>query len=207
MSVAVKGTTRGTITDASGNFSIAVTEGDVLVFSYVGYNTFEQRVGKNTSFSVSLKPAEKAIDEIVVVGYGTQKKRDLTGSVTSVKGEEVANRPATNPIASLQGRVAGLTIANSGVAGASPVVRIRGINSTNTASPVYVVDGILHDNIDFLNPADIETIDILRDPSSIAIYGLRGANGVIAITSKKQPGDKHVLNCKVLLVCKRFRIK
>lgn len=185
VSVAVKGTTRGTITDASGNFSIAVTEGDVLVFSYVGYNTFEQRVGKNTSFSVSLKPAEKAIDEIVVVGYGTQKKRDLTGSVTSVKGEEVANRPATNPIASLQGRVAGLTIANSGVAGASPVVRIRGINSTNTASPVYVVDGILHDNIDFLNPADIETIDILRDPSSIAIYGLRGANGVIAITSKK----------------------
>lgn len=185
VSVAVKGTTRGTITDAAGNFSISVTTGDVLVFSYVGFGTFEQKVGNSTSLTVSLKPLEKAIDEIVVVGYGTQKRRDLTGSVSSIKGEEVANRPATNPIASLQGRVPGLTVANSGVAGASPVVRIRGVNSTTSANPVYVVDGILHDNIDFLNPSDIETIDILRDPSSIAIYGLRGANGVIAITSKK----------------------
>ncbi len=185
VSVSVKGTTRGTITDASGNFSLSVSADDILVFSYVGFKTIEQKVGTNNTISISLKPVENAIDEIVVVGYGTQKKRDLTGSVSSIKGEEVANRPATNPIASLQGRVAGLTIANSGVAGASPVVRIRGINSTNTASPVYVVDGVLHDNIEFLNPADIETIDILRDHSSIAIYGLRGANGVIAITSKK----------------------
>jgi TonB-dependent starch-binding outer membrane protein SusC len=103
VSVAVKGTTRGTLTDASGNFSISVNEGDVLVFSYVGFTTIEQKIGKNTTISISLKAVEKAIDEIVVVGYGTQKKRDLTGSVSSIKGEEVANRPATNPIASLQG--------------------------------------------------------------------------------------------------------
>ncbi|MEN9598964.1 MAG: hypothetical protein RL596_1275 [Bacteroidota bacterium] len=185
VSVAIKGKGRGTVTDASGSFSLAVEEKDILVFSYVGFGTIEQKVGNQTMFNISLQPIEKAIEEVVVVGYGTQKKKDLTGSVSSVKGEEVASRPATNPIASLQGRVAGLTISNSGVAGATPVVRIRGINSTNSAAPVYVVDGILHDNISFLNPADIETIDILRDPSSIAIYGLRGANGVIAITSKK----------------------
>jgi TonB-linked SusC/RagA family outer membrane protein len=132
-----------------------------------------------------MQPATQSMNEVVVVGYGTQRKRDLTGSVSSIKGDEVSKMPSTNPIASLQGKVPGLTISNTGRAGASPVVRIRGINSTNSASPVYVVDGILHDNIDFLNPADIETIDILRDPSSIAIYGLRGANGVIAVTSKK----------------------
>ncbi|MFN3667472.1 MAG: carboxypeptidase-like regulatory domain-containing protein, partial [Sediminibacterium sp.] len=101
VSVAVKGTTRGTITDAAGNFSIAVAEGDILVFSYVGFNTIEQKVSANGTINISLKPVEKAIDEIVVVGYGTQRKRDLTGSVSSIKGEEVANRPATNPIASL----------------------------------------------------------------------------------------------------------
>lgn len=185
VSVVVKGTNRGTVTDANGNFSIQVNEGDVLIFTFVGYSAIERKVDGRTVITVSLKPEEKTIEEIVVVGYGTQRKRDLTGSVTSIKGEEVASRPATNPVASLQGRVPGLTVANSGVAGASPVVRIRGINSTNSASPVYVVDGILHDNIDFLNPADIESIDVLRDPSSIAIYGLRGANGVIAITSKK----------------------
>lgn len=185
VSVSVKGTTTGTVTDASGNYSISVPDDAVLVFSYVGYINAEIRVAGRTSVDVTLRQADRSLDEIVVVGYGTQKKRDLTGSVSSVKGEEVADMPSTNPIASLQGKVPGLTIANSGRAGASPVVRIRGVNSTNSASPVYVVDGILHDNIDFLNPADIETIDILRDPSSIAIYGLRGANGVIAITSKK----------------------
>lgn len=185
VSVTVKGSTTGTVSDANGNYSISVPEDAVLVFSYVGFTNVEMRTSGRTIIDVALKPKERSLDEIVVVGYGTQKKRDLTGSVSSIKGEEVADMPSTNPIASLQGKVPGLTISNTGRAGASPVVRIRGVNSTNSASPVYVVDGVLHDNIDFLNPADIETIDILRDPSSIAIYGLRGANGVIAITSKK----------------------
>lgn len=185
VTVSIKGSNVATTTDINGNYLISVNDDATLVFSYVGFSSIEEKVMGRTSINILLKPLERSMDEIVVVGYGTQRKRDLTGSVSSVKGEQVATLPSTNPIASLQGRVPGLTIANSGRAGASPVIRIRGVNSTNSASPVYVVDGILHDNIDFLNPNDIETIDILRDPSSIAIYGLRGANGVIAITSKK----------------------
>lgn len=183
--ILVKGTKDGTNSDASGNFSIDATPNSILIISYVGYETVELALNNRTTLSVQLKQVTIVGEQIVVVGYGTQRKRDLTGSVSSVKGEDIAKQPGTNPIGSLQGKVAGLTVANSGRAGASPVVRIRGINSTNSASPVYVVDGILHDNIDFLNPADIESIDVLRDPSSIAIYGLRGANGVIAVTSKK----------------------
>ncbi len=184
-SVMIKGTGVGVKADTDGSFIIDVNADAILVISYVGYETSEIKVDGRNSITVSLKPSVVILEETVVVGYGTQNKKDLTGSISTIKGETVAKQPATNPIASLQGKIAGLTIANTGRAGASPVVRIRGVNSTNSANPVYVVDGILHDNIDFLNPADIETIDVLRDPSSIAIYGLRGANGVIAITSKK----------------------
>jgi len=181
VSVSVKGTTIGTSTDSAGNYTIKVSDSNaVLVFSYVGFAPQEVTVGSRSTINISITSSALELNSVVVVGYGTQKKRDLTGSVTSVKGDDIARLPNTNPISSLQGKVAGLTVTNSGAAGSS-----RGINSTNSASPVYVVDGILHDNIDFLNPADIETIDVLRDPSSIAIYGLRGANGVIAITSKK----------------------
>ena len=183
--VLIKGSSVGTKTDADGSFSIEAEPNSVLVVSFVGYESQEVSIANKTVVSIKLKPSITVNEQVVVIGYGTQRKRDLTGSISSVKGETVAKQPATNPIASLQGKVAGLTISNSGRAGASPVVRIRGINSTNSASPVYVVDGILQDNIDFLNPADIETIDILRDPSSIAVYGLRGANGVIAVTTKK----------------------
>jgi TonB-linked SusC/RagA family outer membrane protein len=208
VSVTIKGAaTGGTTTDASGKFAITVPDDATLVFSYVGFVDQEVKVSGRTTIDVSLKPLESSMQEVVVVGYGTQKKRDLTGSVSSVKGDEVARMPATNPIASLQGKVPGLTIANSGRAGASPVVRIRGINSTNSASPVYVVDGILHDNIDFLNPADIESIDILRDPSSIAIYGLRGANGVIAITSKKAAKGQTRINLQSSVGLQRVQDK
>src|SRR5688572_13494704 len=194
VSVKVKNSSVGTTTGSSGNYAITVPDDAVLEFSYVGFTTIEEKVSGRTVINVTLQSSELALNEVVVVGYGTQRKRDLTGSISSVKGEEISKMPSTNPIASLQGKVPGLTISNSGGAGSSPVVRIRGVNSTNSASPVYVVDGILHDNIDFLNPADIETIDILRDPSSIAIYGLRGANGVIAITSKKAARGKSTIN-------------
>lgn len=185
VSVAIKNSTVGTTTDAKGAYSISVPEEATLVFSSVGFVTVEEKLNGRSVINVTLQPSAQSMNEVVVVGYGTQKKRDLTGSVSSVKGDEVSKMASTNPISSLQGKVPGLTISTVGRAGSAPVVRIRGINSTNSASPVYVVDGVLHDNIDFLNPADIESIDILRDPSSIAIYGLRGANGVIAITSKK----------------------
>jgi len=194
VSVTVKGTTTGTTTDNNGAYQLTVPDDATLVFSYVGYTNVEEVVGGRSTINVSLQAEVGSLDAVVVVGYGTQKKRDLTGSITSINGEELAKMPATNPIASLQGKVAGLTISNSGRAGSSPVVRIRGVNSTNSASPVYVVDGILHDNIDFLNPNDIESIDILKDPSSIAIYGLRAANGVIAITSKKAAKGKSRIN-------------
>ncbi|HEY1023320.1 MAG TPA: TonB-dependent receptor plug domain-containing protein, partial [Flavisolibacter sp.] len=195
VSIQVRGAAGGATTDTAGNYSISVpSDTSVLVFSFVGFSSQEVTVGNRTEVNISLSAAASELNTIVVVGYGTQRKRDLTGSISSVNGDEVARLPNTNPIASLQGKVAGLTVANSGVAGASPVVRIRGINSTNTANPVYVVDGILQDNIDYLNPADIESIDVLKDPSSIAIYGLRAANGVIAVTLKKAARGRTVVN-------------
>lgn len=194
-SVIIKGSNTGTTTDATGNFSIRVPNANaVLEVSYVGLATQEIPVNGRASIDISMSSAATDLNAVVVVGYGTQRKRDLTGSISTVNGEELARMPSTNPISSLQGKVAGLTISNSGQAGSSPVVRIRGINSTNTAAPVYVVDGILQDNIDYLNPADIESIDVLKDPSSIAIYGLRAANGVIAITLKKAARGKTVIN-------------
>lgn len=195
VSVLVKGTNIGTTTNNEGDFTITVPDANAkLVISSLGFETQEIALAGRTTLNLTLVPAYTTLDQVVVIGYGTQKKRDLTGSITTVKGDDVAKMPNTNPISSLQGRVAGLTVANSGIAGASPVVRIRGVNSTNSASPVYVVDGVLQDNIDFLNPADIETIDVLRDPSSIAIYGLRGANGVIAVTSKKAARGQTKIN-------------
>jgi len=193
-SITVKGKTTGTAADDKGNFSLEVPDNATLLISAVGFTNQEIKVNNRTMITVVLAVADKSMDEVVVIGYGTQRKRDLTGSVTSVKGKEIESMPNTNPIASLQGKVAGLTVATSGQAGVPPVVRIRGVNSTNSASPVYVVDGILIDNINFLNAADIETIDVLRDPSSIAIYGMRGANGVIAITTKRAARGKTVVN-------------
>jgi TonB-linked SusC/RagA family outer membrane protein len=194
VSINVKGSTIGTTTDEAGNYSLNVPDNATLVFSYVGYMPAEEKVAGRTVINIIMQVSTQIMDQVVIVGYGTQRKRDLTGSVSSVKGEELEKMPSTNPIASLQGKVPGLTISNTGRAGASPVVRIRGVNSTNTASPVYVVDGIIQDNIDYLNPADIESIDILRDPSSIAVYGMRAANGVIAVTLKKAARGKTVIN-------------
>lgn len=184
-SVMVKGSQAGVVTDARGGFSILAPEDGTLVISAIGFDDVQVAVNKQTVLNIQMKSVAKVIDDVVVIGFGTAKKRDLTGSISSIKGSDLEKMPNTNPITSLQGKVPGLTIAASGRAGSAPVVRIRGINSTNSASPVFVVDGVLHDNIDFLNPADIESIDVLRDPSSIAIYGLRGANGVIAVTTKR----------------------
>ncbi|HWB27935.1 MAG TPA: TonB-dependent receptor [Chitinophagaceae bacterium] len=185
VSVQVKGTTKGTTTNTEGVYSINASDSDVLVFSYVGYESQELPVAGKTEIDVTLVLSTQSLAQVVVIGYGTQKKRDLTGSIAVISGDDVAKLPASNPVASLQGKVAGLTIVNSGQAGSSPTVRIRGVNSTNNADPLYVVDGILQTNIDYLNPADVETIEVLKDPSSIAIYGLQGGNGVIIITTKR----------------------
>lgn len=185
VTVTVKGTTRGVQTEINGNYSISAPANGTLVFSYLGSLTQEIAINNKTKIDVILISDTQNLEQVVVVGYGTQKRKDLTGAISTIKGEEIAKMPAINPLASLQGKVAGLTVVNSGGAGSQPVIRIRGISSTNSASPLYVVDGLIQDNIQFLNPADIESIDLLRDASSSAIYGLRGANGVIAITTKR----------------------
>jgi TonB-linked SusC/RagA family outer membrane protein len=192
--VILKGTTTGTVTDAQGQFAISVPATGTLVITYIGYEPREVLVNNQTTINVSMVTSSQDLEQVVVVGYGTQKRKDLTGAISSVSGEDLARMPAVNPLASLQGKVAGLTVVNSGGAGSQPVIRIRGISSTNSANPLYVVDGLLQDNIDYLNPADIESIDLLRDASSSAIYGLRGANGVIAVTTKRAARGQTTVN-------------
>jgi TonB-linked SusC/RagA family outer membrane protein len=193
-SVTLKGSRTGTTTDPLGNFSITVPDDAVLVISSVGYDPIEISVAGRTSIEVTLQESTKKMDEVVVIGYGTAAKRDLTGSITKVAGKEVADKPNPNPVSSLQGKVAGLSVVNSGVPGAEPDIRIRGTNSIGGIKPLYVVDGIFNDNIDYLNPNDIESIEILKDPSSLAIFGIRGANGVIAITTKRAKAGKISVN-------------
>ena len=185
VSVLIQGTTSGTVTDLDGNYSIAVTPDNVLEFSYVGMQKQMIPVGLQTVINVVMKDDSQMLGETVVIGYGSAKKRDLTGSITNIKGEEIANKPATNPLSSLQGKIAGVQIINNGRAGDDPEIRIRGTNSINGYKPLYIVDGLFNDNINFLNPEDIESMEVLKDPSSLAIFGVRGANGVIIITTKK----------------------
>ena len=193
-SILVKGTSTGAITDMNGKYSISVTPEDVLVFSYVGYEKQEIKVGQQTVINVTLKDDSQMLAETVIIGYGSAKKRDLTGSITNIKGSEIANKPATNPLSSLQGKIAGVQIVNSGQAGADPEIRIRGTNSINGYKPLYVVDGLFNDNINFLNPEDIESMEVLKDPSSLAIFGVRGANGVIIVTTKRAKEGQTLVN-------------
>ena len=184
-SVLVQGTSNGVITNIDGKYSIQVTPENTLEFSYVGMQKQAIRVGSQSVIDVQMKDDSQMLAETVVIGYGSAKKRDLTGSITNIKGDEIANKPVVNPVSALQGKVAGVQVINSGKAGAEPEIRVRGTNSINGYKPLYVVDGLFNDNINFLNPQDIESMEILKDPSSLAIFGVRGANGVIIITTKK----------------------
>lgn len=194
VTVRVKGSNAATATDAAGTYSITVPDGATLVFSSVGYQTQEVVVGGRTQVDVTLQIAAKDINEVVVIGYGTASKRDLTGSITKVSGKEIADKPNTNPVASLQAKVAGLSVVNNGTPGQAPDIRIRGTISIGSVTPLYVVDGILNDNIDYINPNDIESIEILKDPSSLAIFGVRGAAGVIAVTTKRAKSGQTTIN-------------
>src|SRR5256714_5699825 len=195
VSVTIKGTQIGATTDANGNFSITVPDENAkLVFSYVGFDSKEITVGKSTTLNVTLQASSRSMDQVVVIGYGTASKRDLTGSIVKVSGKEVADKPNSNPVASLQGKVSGLYVVNNATPGAEPDIRIRGTVSIGQVHPLYVVDGILEDNINYLNPNDIESIEILKDPSSLAIFGVRGATGVIAITTKRAAAGKVTVN-------------
>jgi len=184
--VAVKGTTRGVITDMDGNYRIELQATDaVLLFSYVGYDPQEIAIGSQTVINVVLQSSKRALDEVVVIGYGTIRKSDLTGAVSSVKAKELTKITSINPEQGLQGKVTGVQVTStSGAPGAGPVVRVRGVGTFNNSSPIYVVDGVILDNISFLNSADIASMEVLKDASATAIYGSRGANGVIIITTK-----------------------
>ncbi|MBC3539207.1 TonB-dependent receptor [Rufibacter sp. H-1] len=187
VSVALKGTTTATATDVDGNYSIPVPDNNgTLVFSYIGFLTQEVPVGTQSSINVTLLQDAKALEEVVVVGYGTQQKRDVTGSISSVKSQEFERQSSQNPVSSIQGRVAGVQVTNSGAPGASPQVRIRGVGSAQGGlEPLYVVDGTFVSDLSFLNPADIESMEILKDASSASIYGIRAANGVVLVTTKR----------------------
>jgi TonB-linked SusC/RagA family outer membrane protein len=184
-SVRVKGTNLGVSANANGEYAITVPDDAVLLISFIGYEERQIPVSGQSSINIALKQSVKIQDQVVVIGYGTANKRDLTGSIVKISGREVGDKPNTNPVASLQGKVAGLSVVNSGVPGQEPDIRIRGTISRYQTKPLYVVDGIFNDNISFINPADIESMEILKDPSSLAIFGVRGANGVIIVTTKK----------------------
>ena len=194
VSVSIKGTSTGTTTNESGNYSISVPDKQsTLVFSYVGFGTQEVVVGDRTNIDITMSVSTSQLDNIVVVGYGTQRKVDVTGAVGQVRGEDISKQASINPVSALQGKVAGVHITNSGAPGASPQIRIRGVGTVyGSATPLYVVDGVWFDDISFLNPADIENISILKDASSEAIYGVRAANGVVLITTKKGKGKTAV---------------
>lgn len=195
-SVRVKGQeSKGSITDINGKYQIVdVASNATLIFSYIGMREQEIDVNGRSTINVKMEEDSQLIDEVVVVGYGSAKKRDLTGSIVTVKADEIASKPSTNPLASIQGKVAGVQVVNTGRAGQDPEIRVRGTNSINGFKPLYVVDGLFTDNINYLNTADIESMEILKDPSSLAIFGVRGANGVIIITTKRAKIGKTMVN-------------
>lgn len=187
VSVVVKGTTTGTITDFDGNYSLMnVPENATLQFSFVGMKSQEVSVSGKTAINVTLEDETIGLDEVVAVGYGVQKKRDLTGSISQVKATDLENRSITSVNSGIQGKTAGVqVVTTSGAPGASTSVRVRGYSSNAESSPLYIVDGLRTTNISFLDPSDIESMEVLKDAASAAIYGAQAGNGVILITTKK----------------------
>jgi TonB-linked SusC/RagA family outer membrane protein len=194
VSITLKGGKVGTTTDNEGNFILTVPENGTLVISYTGYQTQEVKINSQSVFNLRLVESSKSMDEVVVIGYGSASKRDLTGSIVKIAGKDVADKPNSNPISSLQGQVAGLSVVNNAIPGSTPDVRIRGTISIGSVHPLYVVDGNFNDNISYLNPNDIESIEILKDPSSLAIFGVKGAAGVILVTTKSAHAGQVVVN-------------
>ena len=183
-SVVQTGTTNGTITDFNGNFSLNVTSGTELTVSYIGFKTVKVKAQPN--LKITLEEDAQLIDEVVVTGYTTQRKADLTGAVSVVKVDELKKVPENNPMRALQGKVAGMMVTADGNPGGKATIRIRGVGTLNNNDPLYIIDGVptkagMHE----LNSSDIESIQVLKDASSASIYGSRAANGVIIITTKQ----------------------
>jgi TonB-dependent starch-binding outer membrane protein SusC len=205
VNILIKGTTSGTTTDANGNFQVTVpNENSTLVCSFIGYETLEIQVNNQTTFNITLKQDVAALEEVVVVGYGTQRKADLTGAVVGIRASDIdiAAKPITSPDQVLAGRISGVQISGrSGDPGAPVEVRIRGVGTAGVNSPLWVIDGVPivqttnmtvntgssteGNPLAGINPADIESVDVLKDASATAIYGARAANGVIIVTTKR----------------------
>lgn len=185
--VLVKGSSLGTTTDFDGKYSLEVPAGAVLQVSYIGYLSKEVAVGNQSNINIVLTEDTQALDEVVVVGYGTQRKSDVTGSISVANADDILKTSSFNALAGLKGKASGVNIfTNSGQPGGATRVMIRGIGTINSSSnPLYVVDGVVMEDFQFLNPNDIERIEVLKDASATAIYGARGANGVLMITTKR----------------------
>jgi TonB-linked SusC/RagA family outer membrane protein len=191
ITIQIKNTLRGTVTNDEGNYVLDLSPSDTLVFSMIGMTPQSIAVGNQTEINVTLVTETTMMDEVVVVGYGTQRVKDLTAPIVTIKAAELSKQATSNAMQALQGKVAGLQIINSGVPGSGSTVKIRGVGSIGDyASPLYVVDGVFTDNIEFLGAGDIEDITVLKDASAAAIYGVRAANGVILVTTKKGVSGK-----------------
>lgn len=190
-----EGTSNGSITDIDGKFSLSIPKGSVLVISYIGYASQNVTVTGNQPLVITLKDDTELLDEVVVVGYGTMKKSDLTGAVGSVGAKDMKNSPISNVGQALQGKVAGLQIIDSGKPGDNVTIRVRGIGSINDSNPLIVIDGVPTDlGLNSINMADVERVDVLKDASATAIYGSRGANGVVMVTTRKGESGKGKLS-------------
>ena len=194
-SVVEKGSSNGVITDFDGNFTINVKSGATIVISYVGYETQEIKVGNQSAFNITLKEDDALLEEVVVVGYGVQKKKLVTGATVQVKGEDIAKLNTTNALTAMQSSTPGVNITqSSSQPGKGFKVNIRGVGTIGNSSPLLIIDGInagtADDGLNGLNPNDIESIDVLKDAASAAIYGARAANGVILVTTKQGKSGK-----------------
>jgi len=193
--VVLKGTQTGALTDSNGKFTLTVpSSGGTLLISFIGYVTQEVPVGTSSVLNITLKTESLALNEVVVVGYGTQRKADVTGAISSVSSEKLNAVPVGNFDQALQGRAPGLVVINNGAPGQAATLRVRGISTVNDANPLFVVDGVVSTTINNLNPSDIERIEVLKDASTAAIYGSLGSNGVIMVTTKKGKPGKVVVD-------------
>ncbi|MEH6304835.1 TonB-dependent receptor [Olivibacter sp. CPCC 100613] len=195
VSVLIKGTGKGTQTDANGNYNIKAPSNATLTFSFISYSRQEIAINNQTTINVALASESEVLDQVVVVGYGTQKRSQIVGSVSSVKSEEITKQPVLTAAQGLQGKASGVQINASGQPGSQPQVRIRGVGSvTGNQNPIYVVDGVITDDITNINNSDIESVEVLKDASAQAIYGSRAGNGVILVTTKSGKTGKMTVN-------------
>ncbi|MFZ6013338.1 MAG: carboxypeptidase-like regulatory domain-containing protein, partial [Bacteroidota bacterium] len=196
VNILVKGTSQGTVTDSNGEYIMENVPGDAtVIFSFIGYSAQEIAVSNQTSVNVRLLPDIRALEEVVVVGYGTQKKSVVTGAISSVKSDDLMKINTQRIDNAIQGQVAGVSVAaTSNSPGASPQVVIRGIGTNGNYGPLYIIDGVQSGDMNHINPNDVESIEVLKDAASAAIYGTRGANGIIIVTTKKGKKGTATLN-------------